>query len=132
MEILEFIRLSKEIQILIIMNILSITGILPIPGINRSNDFLIPLFTAYRKKYPGDNVTFIRPTPFKPFSRLNKQLNGLKSYELHGFNITLLPYFSTWRYANLHSIIASYTSFFFNKRIIMRYLKDHAIDVIHA
>jgi len=114
------------------MNILSITGILPITGIDRSNDFLIPLYTAYRKKYPGDKITFIRPTSFKPFSKLNKQLNGLRSYELNGFKITLLPYFSTWRYANLHSIIASYTSFYFNKRKITRYLKDHAIDVIHA
>lgn len=132
MEIIELIRFSKESQILIIMNILSITGILPIPGIDRSNDFLIPLYTAYRKKYPRDNVTFIRPTSYKPFSKLNKQLNGLKSYELHGFNITLLRYFSTWRYAIIHSIIASYTSFYFNKRKIIRFIKDNAIDVIHA
>jgi glycosyltransferase involved in cell wall biosynthesis len=114
------------------MNILSITTILPIPEIVQTNDFLIPLYTAYRNKYPKDNVTFIKPTSFKPFSKLNKQLNGLRSYELHGFNVTLLPYFSTWRYANIHSMIASYTSFYFNRRRILRYLKDHAIDVIHA
>jgi len=114
------------------MNILSISGILPIPGINRLNDFLIHLYTAYRNIYPRDNVTFIRPIIFKPFSEWNKQLNGLKSYELHGFNITLLPYFSTWRFVNVHSIIASYSSFYYNRRKIRRYLIDHAIDVIHA
>lgn len=114
------------------MNILSITGILPIAKIIHSNDFLIPLYTSYKNKYPKDKITFIRLKAYKPFSKLNRKLKEFRSFELHGFKVKMLSYFSTWRFPDMHSILASYTAWFFNKRKIIRYIKVHEIDLIHA
>ncbi len=114
------------------MNILSISGILPVPGIVKANDFLIPLFETYRRKYPDDNIYFIKPFAYKPTLKSSRSLFRLKKYSLHGFNVVLLPYLSTWKRASLHSIISSLSSYFLNRRTIRRLLKEWDIDIVHA
>lgn len=114
------------------MNILSITGILPIPGVTKSNDFLIPLYTAYKNRFPDANVFLFRLEKYVPFSRNNAKYNDLKNYELGGFPVKLLRYFSIWRHQNIHSIVSSYTAWFLNRKLISDFIHQHNINIIHA
>lgn len=114
------------------MNILSITGILPIPGITKSNDFLIPLYSAYKDSFPGTNVFLFRLEKFVPFSPKNTKYRSLKSYELSGFPVKLLRFFSIWRHQNIHTIVSSYTAWLFNRRFIGNFIRQNNISVIHA
>ncbi|MBN1186734.1 MAG: glycosyltransferase family 4 protein [Bacteroidales bacterium] len=114
------------------MNILSITGILPIPGVAKSNDFLIPLYTAYKKKYPSDKVFIFRLEKYIPLSKKNRKYAAVRDFELSGITVKLLRYLSTWRYPGLHAVISSYTSYYFNIRKIGKFIKEHKIDILHA
>lgn len=114
------------------MNILSITGILPIPEITRSNDFLFPLYTTYKNKYPKDQVYFLRTHKYNLFKTKRKSLRGIKSYELKGFSVNLVRYFSTWRYGLLHIFVSTYSAYFLNRKRINRLIKECKIDVLHA
>lgn len=114
------------------MNILSISGILPVPGIVKDNDFLIPLFETYRKKYPDDRIYFVKPFAYKPTLKSSRLLSRIKEYDIGGFKVVLLPYFSTWSFASLHSIIASLSSYYLNRHKIRRLIKEWEIDIIHA
>lgn len=114
------------------MNILSISGILPVPGIQKANDFLIPLFKTYKNKFPDDRICFIKPFPFKPTLKSSRQLLRLKEYDLDGLRVVLIPYFSAWRLASLHSLLASLTAYFLNRKRIRQLVKEWQIDIVHA
>lgn len=113
------------------MNILSISGVLPIPGIRIENDFLIPLYDSYKKLYANDNISFILPNKSNPLNRESVKVIKHRYYSLNDFTVNIIPYLSTWRFQNLHSILA-YSSFFLNKRFLKKYLKQNKIDIIHA
>jgi glycosyltransferase involved in cell wall biosynthesis len=113
------------------MNILSISGILPIPGIRKENDFLIPLFESFKKKFPDTKIFFILPNKYNPFIKETVSIIKLKKYMLNNFPVSIYPYISSFRFQNIHAILA-YTSFYLNINKIRNFLKTHNINIIHA
>ncbi len=62
------------------MKILSISGILPIPGLISSNDFVFHTYKHYKEIYTNDEVIIIRPTQYK--TNINKILTGKTEFNL--------------------------------------------------
>lgn len=120
------------------MSILSISSILPVPGLATANDFVVQTYTHYLKRYPEEQVIIIRPvrinlnplTMFRKGDTLNR-IRKLRSYELKGFRVEVLPFISAWRARNLHAFV-SRTLFRFNRRRLDRIHNNCRFDIIHA
>lgn len=120
------------------MKILSISGILPIPGLIRSNDFVFHTYQHYKELFRNDDVIIVRPTQYKTnikqiltrSTELNR-LNGQREFSFYGMKVLIFPFLSTRRVRNLHAFL-SYSAFFFNKSKLDRIINENAIDVVHA
>ena len=110
------------------MNILSITSLLPIPGVDNSNDFLIPLYKNLKKLFPSSNVYFIRSNKYNPFNKESLRIVRLKQYQTGEFPVKIYPYLSTYRFQNIHLILA-FTLFYLNKKSIAKFLKKLIIVI---
>lgn len=121
------------------INILSISGILPVPGYISSNDFVFEFYENYLLEFRQDNICFILPLKhsnkyLKKISQDSfdeKPLRNLKKYQYKRFEIHILRYLSSWRRCNLHSLL-SMTLYFFNLKFIHKLIKQNEIDVVHA
>ena len=120
------------------MNILSISSILPIPGIVDTNDFIFQTYINYRKTYSDDTVVIFKPVRYSlnprailrgttPLNQLRKQYRR----EVEGFRVEILPYLSSWRLANLHAIITR-SIYYLNRRRIKSLFSEYSFDVIHG
>ena len=113
------------------INVLSLTSILPIPGIRKINDFLIPLYQEYLKITPDSKVVFLLPRTFYPFSIKRIKVLKIKKFNLEGFPVFIFPYLSFQKLRNLHALLC-YTLFLFNRKAIKKLIRDEEIDIIHA
>ena len=120
------------------MNILAITGILPVPGLLKSNDFVFQTYMKYIESYPQDHVLILKPTQYKSnikklITRLTdlKKLQKKKTWEINGFQVEILPYYSARRFRNLHAILA-FSLLLLNKNRIRAILDKGKFDIIHA
>jgi glycosyltransferase involved in cell wall biosynthesis len=120
------------------MKILSISGILPIPGLITSNDFVVQTYRTYTKLYPEDQVTIIRPTQYKTnlkkiitrnteFDKLNKKFE----WNIDGLRVFILPFFSARRFRNIQGLI-THSIYLLNRKKIAAILSAAEPDVIHA
>jgi glycosyltransferase involved in cell wall biosynthesis len=120
------------------IKILSISGILPIPGLITSNDFVFQTYRTYTKLYPEDKVTIIRPTQYKTnlkkiitrnteFDKLNKKFE----WNVDGLRVFILPFFSARRFRNIQGLIP-HTIYLLNRKKIEAVLSVAGPDVIHA
>jgi glycosyltransferase involved in cell wall biosynthesis len=120
------------------IKILSISGILPIPGLITSNDFVFQTYSTYAKLYPEDKVTIIRPTQYKTnlkkiitrnteFDKLNKKFE----WNIDGLRVFILPFFSARRFRNIQGLI-THTIYLLNGKKIKAILSAAEPDVIHA
>lgn len=120
------------------MNILSISGILPIPGILSGNDFVFHTWNHYRNLYKEDHVVIIRPTQYKTNikqiltrSTEFKKLKGKRSHVIYDIRTEIFPFFSARRFRNLHALL-SYSIFLLNRRKIHALMMEQRFDVIHC
>ncbi|MBN1183882.1 MAG: glycosyltransferase [Bacteroidales bacterium] len=120
------------------MRILSISSILPIPDIVGSNDFVFQTYLNYGKLYKDDLIVIIRPLKlgFNIFSIIKKRtqiqrLNKCLTKTIYGFQVEIFPFYSTWRFRNIHSLITR-TLYYFNKKRISRLFATHNFDIVHA
>ncbi len=120
------------------MKILSISGILPIPGLISSNDFVFHTYTHYKEIYKDDEVLIIRPTQYK--TNIKKIITGKTEFNLlngksvlsfFGMEVVIYPFLSSRRVRNFHSILA-YSIFFLNRKKIRQLMTHTRFDVIHA
>jgi|WetSurMetagenome_2_1015567.scaffolds.fasta_scaffold18068_2 glycosyltransferase involved in cell wall biosynthesis len=120
------------------MNILSISGILPIPGILSGNDFVFHTWNHYRNLYREDNVVIIRPTQYKTNLKqiLNrsteyKKLKGIRSHIINNIRTEIFPFYSARRFRNLHAIL-SFSIYLLNRKKIHALIMEQKFDVIHC
>ncbi len=120
------------------MKILSISGILPIPGLISSNDFVFQTYKHYKEIYKNDEVLIIRPTQYK--TNIKKILTGKTEFNLlkgrseltfFGITVIIFPFLSSRRVRNFHSLLA-YSILFLNRSKIKQLLTKTNFDVIHA
>lgn len=120
------------------MKILSIAGILPIPGLITSNDFVFHTYINYKKLYPQDDITIVRPTQYK--TNLKKiirretefnKLNGKRVWDFYGFKVHIFPFFSSRKVRDLHALL-SYSIYLFNRKKIQRIITEQQIEIVHA
>ena len=120
------------------MKILSISGILPIPGIKSTNDFVFQTYNKYRQIFDDDTIVIIGPIKYNynPFivvkgitmlKKIKKNFMG----KIDDFRVEIFPFFSTWRYSNLHALITS-TIFYLNRKKLKNLLITNKFDIIHA
>lgn len=120
------------------MKILSISGILPIPGLITSNDFVVQTYKTYTRLFPEDQVTIIRPTQYKTnlkkiitrnteFDKLNKKFE----WNIEGLRVFILPFFSARRFRNIQGLI-THSIYLLNRKKIAAILSAAEPDVIHA
>jgi teichuronic acid biosynthesis glycosyltransferase TuaC len=120
------------------MKILAISGILPIPPVIKNNDFVFQIYSTLIKLIPDTTLVIIKPIRDQKwmFKRLkeekgpNDSPNGI-SREIRNFRVEIFPYYSTWRFRNLHAFISS-SIFYMNKRRIKHLMANNKFDVIHA
>lgn len=120
------------------MRILSISGILPIPSIVKTNDFIFQIYSAYRRKFQTDDIVIINPVKynFNPFTFIKRKstltnLDGKLTREISNFQVEIFPYFSTWKLRNLHAFITS-SIYIVNRHRIKMLFNDFRFDIIHA
>lgn len=120
------------------MIILSISSILPVPGLSKENDFVIETYSNYLKKNPDHSVTIIKPVrinlnPLRYFRNNNhlKQIRKLHSYDIKGLHVEVLPFISAWRMRNLHALV-SRTIYTLNAKRLQALHRSLRFDVIHA
>lgn len=120
------------------MNILSIASILPIPGIINANDFVFQTYTTYRQLFPKDRIVIIKPVKINlnpiQILRRNTDLSKLNkdfTRHFHNFRIEIIPFFSSWRFRNIHAIL-TYSIYYLNKKRIDTIIRNNNIDIIHA
>ena len=120
------------------MNILSITGILPIPGVLTHNDFVFHIYKIYREKYPADSVEIIRTTQYKTnikkIIRSQTDLDKLRKkyvWDIFGFKVTIFPFYSMRRLRNTNAL-AAFSAYFLNKKRLHQIISDFKPDLIHA
>ncbi len=112
--------------------ILSVTGILPIPGYTQINDFLLHLFQSYIKLYPSATVTFLIPRKRRLFNKLDKKILALKKFNLEGFEVHILPYITTvQKFRNLY-VLGCHSFYLLNRRKIHRIIAEKDINIIHS
>jgi teichuronic acid biosynthesis glycosyltransferase TuaC len=120
------------------MKILSISGILPIPGLITSNDFVVQTYKTYARLFPEDRITIIRPTQYKTnlrkiitrnteFDKLNKKFE----WNIDGLRVFILPFFSARRFRNIQGLI-THSIYLLNRKKIEAILSVAEPDVIHA
>jgi teichuronic acid biosynthesis glycosyltransferase TuaC len=120
------------------IKILSISGILPIPGLITSNDFVVQTYRTYTKLFPEDRVTIIRPTQYKTnlkkiitrnteFDKLRKKFE----WNIDGLRVFILPFFSARRFRNIQGLI-THSIYLLNRKKIAAILSAAEPDVIHA
>ena len=120
------------------MKILSISSILPVPGITRENSFVFDTYKYLLQGYPQDQVRIIKPFRLNtnpktlldgsnPYKRLRKG----RHFEIEGFPVETMPFLSAWRQRNIHAFFC-HSLFLFNRKRIRRLLKSFTPDVIHA
>jgi glycosyltransferase involved in cell wall biosynthesis len=120
------------------LNILSIAGILPIPGLISSNDFVFYTYISYHEQFNDDLIHIIRPTQYKTNIRkiLRKEtefnkLQHKRSWNFYGFPVEIFPFFSSRKARDLHAIL-SYTIFILNRRKLDTLIKENNYDIVHA
>lgn len=120
------------------MNILSISSLLPIPGIAKINDFVFQTYINYRKLYSKDKIIIIRPAKLdlNPVAVLRKKtilqkLRYKNIRTIHDFQIEIFPYFSSWSFRNIHALVTS-SLYFINRKKIKSLLTNNNFDLIHA
>ncbi|MEN8249995.1 MAG: glycosyltransferase [Bacteroidota bacterium] len=120
------------------MKILSISTILPIPDVFKTNDFVFQTYINYKKLYCEDHVVIIKPVKlsFHLFDILGKRtrLQRLKKQfqlSIHGFQVEIFPFLSSWGFRNLHSILTR-SIFYLNRSRIKYLLASNQFDIIHA
>lgn len=120
------------------MNILSITGILPIPGVLTHNDFVFHIYKIYRDKYPADSVEIIRTTQYKTnikkIIRSQTDLDKLKKkyvWDIFGFRVSIFPFYSMRRARNTNAL-AAFSAYFLNKKRLNQIISEFKPDLIHA
>jgi glycosyltransferase involved in cell wall biosynthesis len=120
------------------MKILSIAGILPIPGLLKGNDFVFQTYIAYRNQYINDQVVILRSTQYKTNLKklLNKdtelnKINKKYTWNIYDFRVEILPYFSSRLLRDLHPILTS-SIYWLNRKRISKLFKEYNFDVIHA
>jgi glycosyltransferase involved in cell wall biosynthesis len=120
------------------MNILSITGILPIPGVLKHNDFVFHIYKIYCNKYPTDSVEIIRTTQYK--TNIKKiiqsqtdidKLNKKYVWDIFGFRVSIFPFYSMRRLRNTNAI-SSFSAYFLNKKRLNKIISEFKPDLIHA
>jgi glycosyltransferase involved in cell wall biosynthesis len=120
------------------MNILSITGILPIPDVLKHNDFVFYTYKIYRDKYPADSVQIIRTTQYK--TNIKKivrsetdldKLNKKYVWDIFGFKVTIFPFLSMRRLRNTNAF-ASFSAYYLNRKRLDRIVADFKPDIVHA
>ena len=120
------------------MKILSISTILPIPGIVPSNDFLFQIYINYRQLYKDDTIIIIHPNKvnlnlrsvIKRKMRSGK-LNKVLTRNIYDFQVEIFSYYSSWSLRNIHAIITS-TVYLLNINRIKSLLSNYNFDIIHA
>lgn len=120
------------------MNILSISSILPIPGIFKHNDFVFQTYRYYNQKYEHDRVVIIKPIKIdfnilrliRKETRLMKLNQGL-SLNIDNYEVEILPFLSSWSLRNIHALI-THSVFFLNKSKIKALFAAYNFKVIHA
>jgi len=120
------------------MNILSISSILPIPGIRVTNDFVFQTYINYRENHPDDTVVILKPVRYslnplailKGTTRLSKYKRQYRR-EVHGFHVEIIPFFSAWKAAGLHSIVTR-SIYWLNRRRIRDLFTRYRFDIIHG
>jgi len=120
------------------MNILSITGILPIPGVLTHNDFVFHIYKIYRDKYTEDSVEIIRTTQYKTnikkIIRSQTDLDILKKkyeWDIFGFRVTIFPFYSMRRLRNTNAL-SSFSAYFLNRKRLQKIISGFRPDLIHA
>jgi glycosyltransferase involved in cell wall biosynthesis len=120
------------------MKILSISSLLPIPGVLKSNDFVFQTYLHYLQLFKDDKVTIIRPVKidFNLFTLLKRKTRlGLIGrnhiLKIHGFRVIIFPYLSFWSCRNLHAILTA-SIFFLNRRKTRDFVLEAGIDIVHA
>jgi len=120
------------------MKILSVSGILPVPGLIVSNDFVFETARSYLRQFPSDEITIIRPTQYK--TNIRKILTGKTDLKLIGrkdkldiynFSVWVFSFLSARKVRDLHALLA-FTIILFNRRKIKKILDSHHFDVVHA
>jgi glycosyltransferase involved in cell wall biosynthesis len=120
------------------MKILSISGILPIPGLIGSNDFVFQTYRHYQDLYKEDEVFIIRPTQYK--TNIKKILTGKTEFNLlkgksvltfFGITVAIFPFLSSRRFRNLYAILA-YSILILNRKKLQLLLNKTDFDAIHA
>jgi len=120
------------------MNILSISSLLPVPGIININDFVFETYLNYKKKYVDDNIVIIKPLKYslKLYKTYRKHFDGVKeknrlTWIINNFQVEIFPFLSAWSIKNIHAIIIK-TIFHFNKKRISSLISLYNFDIIHA
>lgn len=119
------------------MKILSIAGILPIPGAIPDNDFVYQIYSV-KEVFKDDTVVIIKPTQYKTnmkkiithdtdFDRLKRKM----TWEINNFIVEILPFFSCRKARNLHSLVC-HSIYYLNKKRIHWLINEYDFDIIHA
>jgi glycosyltransferase involved in cell wall biosynthesis len=120
------------------MNVLSVSGILPIPGLITSNDFVFHTYRSYREQFPGDKVVIIRTTQYttniKKVLRRETELNKINkkyTWNIYDLRVDIFTFLSSRKLRNLHAILA-YSILLFNRRKLRLLMNEHRFDIVHA
>lgn len=120
------------------LNILSIAGILPIPGLISSNDFVFHTYISYHEQFNDDLIHIIRPTQYKTnigkILRKETELNKLqkkRSWNFYSFPVEIFPFFSSRKVRDLHALL-SYSIFLFNRKKLDKLIKEKNFNIVHA
>lgn len=120
------------------MKILSISGILPIPELISSNDFVFQTHKTHRSCFPQDEIVIIRPTQYK--TNIKKILTRTTDFDrlgsnllmhIEGFPVHIYPFFSSRRARDIHSLLTR-SVYGLNKKRIKQLIEEYRPDVVHA
>lgn len=120
------------------MKILSISSLIPLPGVLKCNDFVFQTYQQYLQLYEADKVIIFKPVKidFNILRILRKDTRLIRLKKNHirrinGFRVVILPYLSAWSARNLHALLTA-SIFYLNSRKIRIFVKNSGIQVIHA
>ena len=120
------------------MKILSISSLVPIPGVVKTNDFVFQTYRHYKKLFANDEVVIIKPVKYdlnvirilKKITIL-KKLDKKRELQINGFRVLIFTFFSSWSLRNIHAVITQ-SIFFMNFKKISSLFSDIGFDIIHA